>query len=192
MCLPKLHLTFALRLNCCYCWTTRGFFYAFFLSKCKTAHIIEVVGIQWIQTCRNMVRKVTTPITANSIQKNDDFSRIISLSFSLKTWNSQKVTLSGQMLKTAKESKRNWVTHHNDLGEDDAEHWLHRTVDHGADGSYQNIRPLRNVVTHHFKERHGRSVLILQKDYWKLCYTLGKSTSNNTCTTKRSLNVWKV
>lgn len=65
-----------------------------------------------------------------------------------------------------------WAAHHNDLGEDDAEHRLHGSVDQGTDGSYQNIRPLRNVETHHFKEWHRRNFLILQEDYWKLCYSL--------------------
>lgn len=45
-----------------------------------------------------------------------------------------------------------WAAHHNDLSEDDAEHWLHGSIDHGTDGSYQNIRPLRNVEAHHFKK----------------------------------------
>ena len=56
------------------------------------------------------------------------------------------------------------VTYSDDFGEDDSKQRLHHSVDDGTKGPQRNVRPLRKVETHHFKERHGGNIFILQKE----------------------------
>lgn len=43
-------------------------------------------------------------------------------------------------------------TYSDDLGEYDAECWLHCSVDHGTDGPDQHVGPLGTVEAHQLKE----------------------------------------
>lgn len=53
-------------------------------------------------------------------------------------------------------------TYSDDLGEEDGEDRLHGSIDRGADEPHKDVRPLGDVQTQHFKERHVGNVFILQ------------------------------
>lgn len=56
------------------------------------------------------------------------------------------------------------VTYSDDFGEDDRKQRLHHSIDDGTKGPQRHIRPLREVETHHFEERHWGNIFILQKE----------------------------
>lgn len=53
-------------------------------------------------------------------------------------------------------------THGDDLGEDDGEGRLHGSVDHGAEGPHEDVRPLGDVEPQHAEERRVGHLLILR------------------------------
>lgn len=57
-----------------------------------------------------------------------------------------------------------WVrwTYGDDLGEEDGEGRLHRSIDHGAEGPHKDVRPLGDVQPQHAKEWRVGNFFILR------------------------------
>lgn len=159
-------LIFALRLRCYRCCS----------SNCKSAHMqkdgfqctyLKKHGEKSYQSNHSkQYAKERRPLPDNFLIRFCEDLKLSEMKHVIRSWQTPRIT------DHIKSEVTVWAAHHYDLGEDDCKHRLHGSVDHSTDCSYQNIRPLRNVETHHFKEWHRRNFLILQEDYWKLCYWL--------------------
>lgn len=153
-----------LRLNCCYCWRC-GILVCFFSSEYKTLHTTFCTYIPaetWQQqsplpTQQTVYRTVTTTpgwFFHPFLWRSEIYGNETSHWWPSNSENRERSEMGEMTI---------WVTHHNDLGENDGDNWLYRSIDYGADGPYQNIWPLRNVDTHHIKEWHRRNIFILQE-----------------------------
>lgn len=79
------------------------------------------------------------------------------------TWDRAEINLKTWKLGKYCSAEIQWATYTNDLGEEQGNHWLYCSIQYGTEGSYQKIRPLWSVETHHFQKWHRGNIFILQK-----------------------------
>lgn len=117
-----------------------------------------------------MVTNETQPITTNIREMNSLFLLTESRSRSINTCHKKKKKKSVVFLEPSAQgatfahlrvSSYGW-TYSDDLGEEDGEDRLHRSIDHCADCPHKDVWPFGDVQPQHVKERHVGHILVLQ------------------------------